>query len=221
MNLTDNLTTLSQAYLLLGHNKSIEDNLVDTLLNLHGVISVQNPDFWMKRFETFNIEDARELRTEVLRRKVSKGKRVFMLSANNFTREASNALLKTLEEPQQDTHFFIILPNASRVLPTILSRVQVIQTDFINESQLSPKEFYVLTQGERITFIKDTLVKVEKESISKTEIQTFIENLIRYRREVAKSPKEISRLALPADVAGYRFDQSASLKMILEYLAIF
>ncbi len=221
MNLTDNLTTLSQAYLLLGHNKSIEDNLVDTLLNLHGVISVQNPDFWMKRFETFSIEDARELRTEALRRKVGKGKRVFMLSANNFTREASNALLKTLEEPQQDTHFFIILPNASRVLPTIMSRVQVIQTDFINESQLSPKEFYVLTQGERITFIKDTLVKVEKESISKTEIQTFIENLIRYRREVAKSPKEISRIALPVDVAGYRFDQSASLKMILEYLAIF
>jgi len=220
MNLTDNLTTLSQAYLLLGHNKSIEDELMDVLVNLHGVTSVQNPDFWLKRFETFSIDDARELRTEALRRKVSEGKRVFVLSANNFTREASNALLKTLEEPQQDTHFFIILPNASRVLPTILSRVQVVTTDFVNKSQLSPKEFYTLTHAERIVFIKETLIKVEKESVSKTEVQTFIEGLIRYRREVAKSPAEISRLALPTKVAGYRFDQSASLKMILEYLAI-
>jgi len=221
MNLSDHLTTLSQSYLLLGHNKGVEDALVQARSEHHDFVVEQNPDFWLKRFETFSIDDARELRTEALRRKVGEGKRVFVLSANNFTREASNALLKTLEEPQQDTHFFIILPNASRVLPTILSRVQVVTTDFVSEVQLSAKDFYKLSPGERISFIKDTLAQVEKEAVTKTEIQTFIEDLIRYRREVAKSPKEISRLALPADIAGYRFDQSASLKMVLEYLALF
>lgn len=221
MNLSDHFTTLSQSYLLLGHNKSVEEALVQLLTEHHSLVVEQNPDFWLKRFEAFSIDDARELRTEALRRKVGEGKRVFVLSANNFTREASNALLKTLEEPQQDTHFFIILPNASRVLPTILSRVQLVQTDFVSEAQLSAKDFYKLSPGERIGFIKDALAQVEKETISKTEIQTFIEDLIRYRREVAKSPKEISRLSLPADIASYRFDQSASLKMVLEYLALF
>ena len=46
--------------------------------------------------------------------------------AETMTTEAQNALLKSLEEPPQDTVILLTISNESLVLPTILSRVQKI-----------------------------------------------------------------------------------------------
>lgn len=40
---------------------------------------------------------------------------------------AANALLKSIEEPENDTYIFLISQNENLVLPTILSRTQVIK----------------------------------------------------------------------------------------------
>ena len=52
---------------------------------------------------------------------------VLIRCAEKMTAAASNALLKILEEPPAQTHFILTTTNASHLLPTILSRCQVIR----------------------------------------------------------------------------------------------
>ncbi len=50
-------------------------------------------------------------------------KRIFIIKrAENMNEEASNAFLKTLEEPSAHSHFFLLTENPEKILPTIRSR---------------------------------------------------------------------------------------------------
>ncbi len=54
------------------------------------------------------------------------GRRVVLIwPADEMTTEASNALLKTLEEPGQGLHFILVSAHAGKLLPTVRSRVRV------------------------------------------------------------------------------------------------
>ena len=71
------------------------------------------------------IDEVRELRERV-RFTPSRGKyKVFVIDeAHQLTKEAFNALLKTLEEPPAHAIFILATTEPYRMLPTILSRVQ-------------------------------------------------------------------------------------------------
>ncbi len=51
---------------------------------------------------------------------------VLILHAHRMNRESSNALLKTLEEPPSRTYLILTAPGTGMLLPTIVSRCQVI-----------------------------------------------------------------------------------------------
>lgn len=64
------------------------------------------------------------------------GVRLIVLDhAETLTVGASNALLKTLEEPQAGVHLFLISDNPSKLLPTIKSRVQALPLTQISHTQ--------------------------------------------------------------------------------------
>lgn len=71
------------------------------------------------------IDEIRDLR-EIVRFAPSKSKyKVFVIDeAHQLTKEAFNALLKTLEEPPAHAIFILATTEAHKMLPTILSRVQ-------------------------------------------------------------------------------------------------
>ncbi len=54
-------------------------------------------------------------------------RRVFILSADTLNVQAANALLKTLEEPEGETVFVLLAASREGVLPTILSRAQILR----------------------------------------------------------------------------------------------
>jgi DNA polymerase III subunit delta' len=54
-------------------------------------------------------------------------RRVFIVQADTLNVQAANALLKTLEEPEGETVFVLLATSRERVLPTILSRAQVLR----------------------------------------------------------------------------------------------
>jgi DNA polymerase III subunit delta' len=54
-------------------------------------------------------------------------RRVFILSADTLNVQAANALLKTLEEPEGETVFVLLTTSREGVLPTILSRAQILR----------------------------------------------------------------------------------------------
>ena len=75
--------------------------------------------------EVLKIDQVRELQRRLRYRPLEGGKRVCILdSADRLNDAASNALLKTLEEPPAETHLFLITSRPHQLLPTILSRCQ-------------------------------------------------------------------------------------------------
>jgi len=55
--------------------------------------------------------------------------------AQTMTLEAQNALLKTLEEPPTDTILILTLTNTSAILPTILSRLQIVPIHTVSQEE--------------------------------------------------------------------------------------
>jgi hypothetical protein len=66
---------------------------------------------------------ARDLVRQLSMHSYAGGKRVFILGDVDFTREAANALLKFFEEPPPNVHLLLTTTSATRLLPTIRSRM--------------------------------------------------------------------------------------------------
>jgi DNA polymerase-3 subunit delta' len=54
-------------------------------------------------------------------------RKIFILTAANFMKEAANSLLKVLEEPPATVHIFILAENPGELLPTIRSRCAAVR----------------------------------------------------------------------------------------------
>ena len=63
------------------------------------------------------------------------GKKIYIINRlENANKEAVNALLKTLEEPTNSVYAFITTQNEAKILPTIISRCQILSLLPINKS---------------------------------------------------------------------------------------
>jgi DNA polymerase-3 subunit delta' len=87
---------------------------------------------WLRRItpdkNTISIEVVREL-NHLLSRKLPTGQRrlIIIEDAQYLTGEAQNALLKMLEEPPEGTIFVLTASNETALLPTVRSRLHVVQ----------------------------------------------------------------------------------------------
>jgi DNA polymerase-3 subunit delta' len=71
------------------------------------------------------IDQVRSLRKQLLFAPIHGGRRVIIVNdAHKMNAEASNAMLKMLEEPPDNTHIVLTAPQTSDLLPTIVSRCQ-------------------------------------------------------------------------------------------------
>ena len=72
-----------------------------------------------------------------LRLKSVYGAKVIIIDGiEKMNRAAVNLLLKSLEEPPQNTYFFLLTENRSSVLPTVVSRCQVVPFGALSLEQL-------------------------------------------------------------------------------------
>lgn len=76
--------------------------------------------------ENISIDDVREITVFLSQASHQAGNRVVVIVADNLTVACANALLKTLEEPPQQTFFILMAKHPSSVLPTIKSRCFVL-----------------------------------------------------------------------------------------------
>lgn len=83
------------------------------------------------------INSVRELRREASLSAFAAGWKVFIiLEAERMNDEASNALLKTLEEPTPKTVLILTTSKRERLLPTILSRCQLVKFDSLSSDDI-------------------------------------------------------------------------------------
>ncbi len=101
-------------------------------LNCRMVLKMEHPDVnWIKPDKVggaIKIDQIRELQhTAFLTPQRSTYRLIAIEAADRMNTASANALLKILEEPAQHTIFILIAQQLSTVLPTILSRCQVIR----------------------------------------------------------------------------------------------
>ena len=124
-------------------------------------------------FPLVKIEDTRALNS-FLRLKITSPTAIVINSIDKATSEAANAFLKDLEEPQEGLFYFLSAESAHKVLPTIVSRCQIIKTAGGKETQASVQvsKFIEMSIGEKLGYtdqIKD-----------RNEAKAFVRDLINY-----------------------------------------
>ncbi len=84
------------------------------------------------------ISSVRHIRKKLMLSIQRKGRRVVIMSnADEMTTEASNAFLKTLEEPHENVTIILTTSRQDRILPTILSRCQQIHCEPIPVQEIA------------------------------------------------------------------------------------
>ncbi len=106
---------------------------------------------------SIKIEQIRELRREIDLKPFEYRKKIYIIDqAEEMTIEASNCLLKTIEEPPDYAIIILICINTDSILPTIISRCQLIKFRLIDSSKIR-----------KILFNKVNLEESKAELVSK------------------------------------------------------
>ncbi len=174
------------------------------------------------------IFDQESLKVDVLRdeiiallniQKVS-SQRFVVITTDHFGPEAQNAFLKSLEEPQAGTHIIILISDEKKLLPTILSRAQVIHgKESVGESRLDVSEFLKKNLADRFAYIETwTKSKKDEDNVSKTEVIHFIDALEKYLWGQGNKNEQL--FTDLRQVRTYANIRGASHRILLDFLAI-
>ncbi len=90
-----------------------------------------HPDvFWLRpsgKMRVIKMDMVRSLQSSLALKSYEGGRKIaFILEADNMREDASNAMLKTIEEPVANTILVLMASDIERILPTIISRCQQI-----------------------------------------------------------------------------------------------
>ncbi len=219
MNLYIDDKNLHHAYCIVGNNQSVISDLYKFLKSDLDFTIEGNPDFYYGEYDVMDIGDSRKLKDLHQNRPTAGERKIFVVSANFITEKAQNAMLKLFEEPVGGTHFFMILPSIGGIIPTLRSRLFVIQHESVGNTKINAKDFISSNVGNRMDMVRELAESVSNEDESKIEIVNFLNAL---EKEIfqAKNPSSSEVLENIEKMRSYASDQSPSLKMILEYLAL-
>ncbi|MBP8590888.1 hypothetical protein KBI33_00240 [Candidatus Shapirobacteria bacterium] len=116
--------------------------------------------------EEGTIEAVRQAKIWLARKPFSGNKKiVIIVEAQNLTLPAQNALLKTLEEPPANSRLILTIPNPALLLPTVVSRCQIIHLQpkqNISLKETSPQqEIYQKSAAEKIILAQEKGINLE------------------------------------------------------------
>ncbi len=85
---------------------------------------------------SISIEQVREIKKQAYQTSYEGRYKVYIIDDSKDLKDASNALLKLIEEPPKETLFILLTDNLMKQLPTIISRCQVMKFQKLTESEL-------------------------------------------------------------------------------------
>lgn len=228
-----NIERLHHAYLIEGDRQVVIDELV-VILSEMGIVASGNPDFHLYQHDAFLLDDAHQLRSEQSMHAASGSQKIFIVTFNTMLSEAQNALLKTLEEPTDGTHFFFITRTGEILFPAVRSRMQIVshQSPATSHQSEDGEKFICATIPERLKMVERyTKAKADEKGEAKEAARIFLESLetALYRRipnslsndrDVGISEKNTSALENVILAKRYLSDRAPSLKLLLEHLAL-
>lgn len=198
--------------------------LFEILEDLWKISTKGNPDFSYRQFASLGVDEARLIKNGALGRTFSAGKKIFVIDADSMTVEAQNSLLKIFEEPTPDTHFFIIGNCVKNLIPTLISRLQVVKLSSGKsfDANSFTENFLKASISKRLEIIKKLTDDIKDERRPKAEALTLLNEI---EKIVYSATKKEGKL--PDKILGniemcreYMTDRSAGIKMLLEYVVL-
>ncbi|MEK7628758.1 MAG: hypothetical protein AAB421_05100 [Patescibacteria group bacterium] len=179
-----------------------------------GVMSA-SPDVFRIVTDVLKIDDARDIRMRAQTRPVELARRIFIIEFVGATTDAQNALLKSLEEPTIQATFFLLTPRPYQLLATLRSRVEMIGGI---AARTAPHLFLSAHVDTRMDIIKK--MTKEKEDRTIGEPLTILRDMEYALASLPYSPKKIQALRSVYLAERYLADNGASIKHLLEQVAI-
>ena len=231
MNIFENKfpSELYHSYIIEG-DASIAPELISYFENA-GVIEKNSSDVLSQSYDAFTIDDGHFIKDWHSEKSAHGGKRFCILSVKFINHDAEQALLKMIEEPNENTHIFIIIPNADNLLGTIKSRAHIIRMkENGSGSDAVGQEFIKMNPKARMAHIAELVKKYkddkEKESSGgvrheATELLNSLE-IILHEKFLKDKNNADTVFALSEVEKGrtYLSTPGASVKMILEHIAL-
>ncbi|ETB63806.1 TPA: hypothetical protein DIC38_02310 [Candidatus Nomurabacteria bacterium] len=117
---------LYHSYVIESNNDIVSSYLLE-ILEERKIINGNNGDVFILTCDSLTMEDGLKIKEWHKSKSIGLGKKICIISTKFINREAEQSLLKIIEEPNENTHFFIIVPDSSLLLSTILSRVHILK----------------------------------------------------------------------------------------------
>jgi len=186
-------------------------------------------DVLFQEYESFTMDDSSEIKDWHSRRGIGTSKKICIIATKFINREAEQTLLKIIEEPADNTHFFIVIPDASVLLDTILSRTHVIKTEHGKDKDMQKEafSFIALSGKERVDKVAQ-MVKENKDEENSGQLRFYatsfvneLENIFYQKFKKDRNNEKIKFILDELQKARvYLSTSGASVKMILEHLAL-
>lgn len=121
-------------------------------------------------FEVAKINDVRSLNS-FLKFSPQEPTLLVLNKLDEASTEAQNSLLKTIEEPPKNVAFLIVVKSSGGILPTILSRVQIVRS--AEEKYIETKNtFSEMSKTEQLSEVN----KIKDRDQAKEFLESIIEN---------------------------------------------
>jgi len=197
------------SFLVIGENKKQVENKIEDIIKKYSLKRIN--------FEGQKIEDIRQLNSFIslsLKEKTA----IVIKDIEKSTNEALNAFLKTLEEPQENLFFLLTATSIQKILPTIVSRCQVVDVsqkrDIENSKEL--EKFLKLKSSEKLIFFD----KIRK----REDAIVFIENLIFFlHQKIDENDPKIKTIGNIIEVAQEtlnRLEKNGNVNLQLTYYVV-
>lgn len=226
MSILDQLdkNNLHHAYLIEGDREETLSTLLEFLEGAD-IRTSGNADFMHINVDSFKMDDARNLKTYGKQKSFSAQKRIFVISANSILLEAQNSLLKIFEEPINNTHFFLIVPDANSLLKTLVSRFYRISPKQDPGKDEEIQKFLALPLTRRLDFIKTKLAKFEDEEeatdSARADAQRFLNSLeAALHQKMSKGTFDIKSFEQIFKARKYLRMPGSSVKNLMESVAL-
>lgn len=173
---------LSKCLLNNKHELKEEDNIISK--------TVENrtyPDLIIidTKKEQVKIDDIRRIEDKFSQTSINQlGIKIYIINLiENLRPNEANALLKFLEEPLDNTYAILTTENEYSILPTILSRTEIIRFSSVNKNDLIDECIKLgvnKKDAEILTFFQNdaSMIKEEIENEDYLEVKQYVENFI-------------------------------------------
>ncbi|MBI2022366.1 hypothetical protein HYS97_00740 [Candidatus Daviesbacteria bacterium] len=183
-------------------------------------LTIPHPDLLYFGFDQkLGVEAAKQIRQHLsLKPYQAKGRAVVLESAYNLTLEAQNALLKTLEEPFENSLILLGVKTELSLIPTILSRCEILNIPtpttsnpggLINQYEANIEKLQNQSIQERFEYIE----KLEDKEV-------FLKALTSYFRKKLKEDFKYLDFTKKLLEAEQWKEANVNLRAILEYLML-